>query len=100
MSFWCEEADSDGANTITRIISFVVSVFTIGVGVLGTIGMIWSSIIIMSAHDNTPQVQRAKRRIIEVIIGMAMWILAVMIIALLLPSSNATEVLTGAGLLN
>jgi len=89
LSFWCDTAEEDGAGTIMKIISFVVSVMSIGVAVLGTIGIIMAGVTIMTARDNSAQIQKGKQRIMEVVIGLAIWVLAVAIIALILPDGGS-----------
>ena len=97
LSFWCDSADTDGETTILNIISFVIGVMTIGVTVLGTIGIIAAGVTIMSARDNAAQVQKAKQRILEIVIGLVIWVLIAAIMALLIPGGDSTtqEVLVG-----
>ena len=88
LSFWCGEAKTDGEGAVVGIISFVIGVMTIGIAVLGTIGIIWSGVMIMTARDNAAQVQKAKRRILEIVIGLVMWVLVAAIVGLFLPRSD------------
>lgn len=88
LSFWCGEAETDGEGTVTNIISFIIGVMTIGIAVLGTVGIIWAGVTIMSARDDAAQVQKAKRRILEIVIGLVLWVLAAAIVALFLPKND------------
>jgi hypothetical protein len=67
------------------IINIVLTVITAGVTVLGILGIIISSIMYASARDNEDQVAKAKKRIMEVIIGLALWVFLYIIIQFLLP---------------
>jgi flagellar basal body-associated protein FliL len=57
--------------------------------VLGTIGIIMAGVTIMTARDNSAQIQKGKQRIMEVVIGLVIWVLAVAIIALILPDGGS-----------
>ena len=87
LSFWCDGAESDGEGTILNIIKFVISTLTVGVTVLGTIGLIYSGYLFMTARDNTAQTEKAKKRILEVVIGLVLWVLFALLITLFLPTS-------------
>ena len=96
LSFWCDDAKSDGENTIIKIISFAVSMMTIGIVILATIGLIWCGYLIMTARDNSEQIAKAKKRIIEIVIGIILWALITLVIALLLPkTTHVDEALNG-----
>ena len=88
LSFWCNDAGSDGEQTIRNIISFIISAMTIGVTTLGTIGLIYSGYLIMTARDDASQVAKGKKRIVEIIIGIVIWVLAASIMTLLLPNDD------------
>ena len=88
LSFWCSSAESDGEGTIKNIIKFVVDTMTIGISILGTVGIIWSGYLIMTARDNAEQVKKAKNRIIEIVIGLTLWVLLALLITLLLPTGS------------
>ncbi len=88
LSFWCSSAESDGEGTIKNIIKFVVDTMTIGISVIGTVGIIWSGYLIMTARDNAEQIKKAKNRIIEIVIGLILWVLLALLITLLLPTGS------------
>ena len=99
LSSWCNDAEADGENTIITIIKFVISVISIGVTVLGTIGLIYSGYLLMTARDNTAQVEKAKKRILEVVIGLVAWALFALLITLFLPDGSG-DMLNGVILEN
>ncbi len=100
---WCyEDATEEGAtvsveessNGIMQILRWVAKIMTAGVGVIGTIGIIWCGFLILSAKDNESQVATAKKRLLEIVIGMIVFGLAGVLINLFLPGGDL------AGLLN
>lgn len=101
LSFWCNETESNGEATIKDILSFVIGTFTVGITVLGTIGIIWCGYLIMTARDNSEQISKAKKRLLEIVIGIVMWVLMATLMSLLLPKSEeATESLVSGTIVN
>ena len=88
---WCKKAEDDGKGTINSIIRFVIGTITVGITVLGTIGIIYSGFLFMTARENQAQATKAKRRIIEIVIGLILWVLAAAIISFFLPSDSGEE---------
>ena len=90
---WCEDAKdkSKGGETIENIIKFAISILSIGIGVLATIGIIVCGYLIMSARDNEAQVQKAKKRLLEIVIGVVLWALGALVLLLIIPDSEAAE---------
>ncbi len=82
---WCSKDNGDG---IFEIIHMVVRILVAGVGVVGTIGIIWCGFIILSARDNEAQVAQAKRRLIDIVIGIAIFGLAGLLVELFLPGGE------------
>ncbi|MBP5656552.1 hypothetical protein J6X15_03145 [Candidatus Saccharibacteria bacterium] len=70
---WCSGAESNGEQTIKDIIIFVIGVLSIGIGVLATIGIIICGYLIMTARDNEQQITKAKKRLMEIVIGIVIW---------------------------
>ncbi|MBO4855602.1 TrbC/VirB2 family protein [Candidatus Saccharibacteria bacterium] len=87
LSFWCDNADTDGEGTILNIIKFIIGTLSIGVTVLGTVGLIYCGYLFMTARDNMAQTEKAKKRIVEIVIGLVVWALFALLITLLLPAS-------------
>ena len=86
---WCNGDE----NTIIELLKTIIQILTAGVVVLGTIGMIWCGFLILSARDNESQVAAAKKRLIDIVIGIVIFVLFDLAVNLLLPGK------TGAGLL-
>lgn len=88
---WCGSAESGGQAAIEDIIKFAISILSIGIGVLATIGLIVCGYLIMSARDNEAQVQKAKKRIVEIVIGIVLWALGALVLLLIIPDSEAAD---------
>ncbi|MBR1795938.1 hypothetical protein IJ765_01590 [Candidatus Saccharibacteria bacterium] len=63
----------DNGSGVFRILNIVVNVLTMGVGVLGTLGIIIAGIQYLTASGNEAQMAKAKQRIIEVVIGLVVF---------------------------
>lgn len=80
--YFCDEGDGDG---IYAILNLVLDIFTYGVGTLGVIGIVISGIQYLTAADNEQKMAKAKKRIIEVVIGLAIYAVLYLALKWLLP---------------
>lgn len=64
--------DTDGSG-IYRILNIVVNVLTMGVGILGTLGVVIAGVMYMTAAGNEAQMTKAKKRILEVVLGLVVY---------------------------
>lgn len=74
---YCDDGEGGG---IFFILNIILTVLTFGVGIAGTIGIVIAGIQYSSAKDNEQQMAKAKMRIVQIVIGLAIW--AVLYIAL------------------
>ena len=65
--------DDGTGSSITTIINYVVDVFSIGVGILGVIGIVVVGIQYMTASGDEAKLTKAKRRMLEIVIGLALY---------------------------
>ena len=79
----CDE--TNGEESIIHILKFVINTFTIGVATLGTIGIIYSSYIIMTSSGDEAKIRKAKTRILEIVIGFLLWAIFYGALGLLIP---------------
>lgn len=63
---------SDGSG-IFCVLNIVLEVLTYGVGIAGTLGIIISGVQYLTARDNEAQMTKAKSRIINIVIGIAVY---------------------------
>jgi predicted small integral membrane protein len=88
-SGWCDGQNGEG---ILNLVKMVKNIFSIGVGVAATIGIIICGVTIMTARDNEAQVAKAKQRIFDIVIGLVIWVMLYFVLDLLLPDMSDTEV--------
>lgn len=81
----CFRDDGKGGGII-HILELVVDIMTVGIGVLGVIGIVIAGTQYLTAGDKEDQVKKAKRRIFEIVIGLAAYALIYAILKWLLPS--------------
>lgn len=62
-----------GEDGIYLILNVVLTVLTFGVGILGTLGIVIAGIQYATATDNAQQIAKAKARIAQIVIGLAIW---------------------------
>jgi hypothetical protein len=72
-SAWCENGEN--GDSLKSLLTVVLNVITAGVTVLGILGVVVAGLQYASARDNESQVVAAKKRILEVVIGLALWVL-------------------------
>lgn len=78
----CPGTDGEG---IYEILSLGLSIVTYGVGTAAVIGVIISAYQYITARDNSVQVAKAKNRILQIVIGLVIWVLIWGILQFLLP---------------
>lgn len=76
---------SSGGNGVVNVACLVISIMVVGVGILAAIGLVIAGIQYLTSRDNAAQVQKAKRRILYVVIGLAVYAAAVPVTNFLLP---------------
>ena len=70
------QADDENGGGIMCLLREGLNIMTYVVGALGFAAIVWCGILYLTAGDNEEQVKKAKRRIFEVIVGVALFILA------------------------
>lgn len=65
---------NDDQNGIGHILKIVMDVFFVGVGVLATIGITIFGVQYMNSRDNEEKMRKAKRRIVEIVIGVIAYV--------------------------
>ena len=72
--------------TIGDILKLILNVLIYGMGAAATIGVIIAGIQYLTARDNEAQVAAAKRRLIEVVIGLIAWAAMYTLFRILIPN--------------
>ncbi len=77
--------DDGAGSSIFGILKLVVNIMSVGVGILGVIGITVVGIQYLTAGGNEEKTRTAKRRILEIVIGLAAYAAAYAILQWLLP---------------
>ena len=77
---------ADDANGILCILNLVVDIMTIGVGILGVVSISIVGIQYLTAGDSEEKVRTAKRRLFEIVIGLAAYAVIYALLKWLLPN--------------
>ena len=81
----CSCDDGKGSSITGILKDVVIPIMTAGIGILATIGIVISGVQYLTAGDNEDQVKKSKRRIFEIIIGLAAYALIAALLTWLLP---------------
>ncbi|MBR3256142.1 hypothetical protein IKG10_00495 [Candidatus Saccharibacteria bacterium] len=76
--------DGNGSSVIDAL-RLVVNIMSVGVGILGVVGITIVGIQYLTAGGNEEKTRTAKRRILEIVIGLAVYAVAYAILYWLLP---------------
>jgi len=79
---FCDDGEGGGGYEIALI---VINILTALVGVLGVFGIVVSGITYLTARDNAAQVAKAKKRIIQIVIGLTIFALLYVLAQWLIP---------------
>lgn len=77
--------DSDGVGCILRL---VVDIMSIGIGILGVIGITIVGIQYLTAGGDEGKVKKSKQRMFEIVIGLVAYVVIYAALRWLLPSFN------------
>lgn len=77
--------DKEGKG-IRCIIELVVDVMTVGIGILAVIGIIVVGVQYLTSGGNDEKAKKAKRRLLEVVIGVVLYVIAYAVLKWLMPS--------------
>lgn len=89
------ECDEGGDGGITHILKLVTTILSIGIGIVGVIGISVAGVQYLTAGGNEEKTRKAKRRIYEVVLGVVAYVVIFSVIAWLLPGSTASQTGTG-----
>ena len=84
----CATRAEKGSDGVMCVLEMVVDILTIGVGVLGVLGITIVGIQYLTAGGNEEQTRKAKRRMFEIVIGLVVYVLAYSLLKWLLPGFN------------
>ena len=76
--------DDGNGSAMKAILSLILQILTYGVGVGGVLGIVISGIQYLTARDNEAQAAKARRRILEVVIGLIVYAVMYVVLQFLL----------------
>ena len=85
----CDCPDENGqkgkGGAIMSILKLVVEILTVSIGALATVGLGISGIQYLTAGGNEEQTRKAKRRILEIVLGLVAYVLAYAFLNFIIP---------------
>lgn len=78
----CECGNGEG---VRSILSFIVNMMTMGIGILGVLGITIVGIQYLTAGGNEEKTRKAKRRMFEIVIGLVTYVLIYALLNFLVP---------------
>lgn len=84
-TFFGEVEDDGEGSSIFRILKLVVEIMTIGVGILGVVGISIVGVQYLTAGGDEQRTTKAKRRMFEIVIGLAIYAVFWALVNWLLP---------------
>lgn len=79
------KCDDGKGSSIKDVLNLVVDIMTIGIGILGVIGISIVGVQYLTAGGNEEKTRKAKRRMFEIIIGLAAYAVIYALLKFLLP---------------
>lgn len=77
--------DCGHGESIISILNLVVNIMTIGIGILGVIGITVVGVQYLTAAGNEEKTRKAKRRMFEIVIGIAAYVVIYSLLNWLVP---------------
>ena len=78
--------DDGSGSSVTHVLNLVIDILTVGVGILGVIGITIVGIQYLTAGGNEEKTKKAKRRMLEIVIGLVAYVLIYALLNWLIPS--------------
>lgn len=79
------DSGTEGDAAVLNVLGLTVKIFTVAVGVLAVVGIIIAGVQYLTARDSEEQVRKAKKRLVQVIIGIIAYVLLFGIANFLIP---------------
>ena len=80
-----EVCDSDGSSIFGLLLT-IIDIMTIGVGILGVVGISITGIQYLTAGGNEEKTRKAKHRMFEIIIGLALYAVFFLLMQWIIPN--------------
>ena len=87
----CASKEAGGGEGIRCVVLLVVNILSVLVGIVGVIGIVIVGIQYLTAGGSEEQTRKAKRRLFEIVIGIALYVLIAVLLNWLLPGFDASR---------
>lgn len=87
----CASKEAGGGEGIRCVVLLVVNILSVLVGIVGVIGIVIVGIQYLTAGGSEEQTRKAKRRLFEIVIGIALYVLIAVLLNWLIPNFDASE---------
>ena len=77
--------DACDGGALLKLVAFFIKVLSAGIIVLATIGVIVCGVMILTARDNASQAAKAKKRLLDIVIGLIAYALMFTVINFIIP---------------
>ena len=77
--------DCGHGESVIAILNLVVNIMTVGIGILGVVGITIVGIQYLTAGGNEEKTRKAKRRMLEIVIGLMAYVLIYALVKWLMP---------------
>ncbi|MBR6505421.1 hypothetical protein IKT18_01075 [Candidatus Saccharibacteria bacterium] len=81
----CDDGEGSG---VMQVLNIVVNIFTVAIGILAAVGIAITGTQYLTAGPNEEKTRKAKRRLVEIVIGVAAYVLIYSLLVWLLPGFN------------
>lgn len=81
----------DGKEGIEQVLNITVDIMTAGIAILAVIGIVISGVQYLTAGGNEDKLKKSKRRIFEIVIGLAAYVIIYALLKWLLPTFNGVD---------
>ena len=86
-----KSCDNGQGSSIWSVLKLVVDILTVGIGILGVIGITVVGIQYLTAGGSEEKTRKAKRRMFEIIIGLVAYVVLYATLSWLLPGFNGVK---------
>lgn len=84
----CDKSATETGQGIKDLLSIIIDIMTAVVGILGVVGVTVVGIQYLTSSGDTAKATKAKRRLLEIVIGVAAFVLIGVLIKFLVPSAQ------------
>lgn len=89
-----------GDGGVYYVLSLILDTLAVGVGILGVAGISWAGVTYLTAGGNVTRAEKAKRRLYEIVIGLASYAVIYVFAGWLLPGAILSGDMTGVNNIN